>query len=500
MWAWGLVLVVKANAQGGPALVWLRDDLRLADQPALAAAVASGAPVLCIFVLDEQSPGLRPLGGASRWWLHHSLAALGESLAAIGGRLDILHGPAGESVPAVARAADASCVFWTRRYEAATIEIDTRVKAALTADGLWVESFNGQLLFEPWTLRTKMGDFYRVFTPFWRSCLSLPDPGQPTPAPRKLKGAEWPANAPERVALKALGLLPTKPDWAGGLRTAWIPGEVGAKAQLADFLDDGIASYASHRDRPDIRATSRLSPHLRFGEISARQALAAARHAVDSGKAPAKDVEKFAAELGWREFSYHLLFHNPDLAHKNFQARFDAFPWREPPSKELTAWRLGRTGYPIVDAGMRELWKTGTMHNRVRMIAASFLVKDIMADWRIGEDWFWDTLCDADPASNAASWQWVAGSGADAAPYFRVFNPILPGLKFDPVGAYVRTHVPELASLPDEWIHKPWEAPPLILKAAKVSLPRDYPLPIVDHAQARDRALAAFASLKAATA
>ena len=492
--------MAKSDAQGGPALVWLRDDLRLADQPALAAAVASGAPVLCIFVLDEQSPGLRPLGGASRWWLHHSLAALGESLAAIGGRLDILHGPAGEIVPAAARAANASCVFWTRRYEAATIEIDTRVKAALTADGLWVESFNGQLLFEPWTLRTKMGDFYRVFTPFWRSCLSLPDPGQPTPAPRKLKGAEWPANAPERVALKALGLLPTKPDWAGGLRTAWIPGEVGAKAQLADFLDDGIASYASHRDRPDIRATSRLSPHLRFGEISARQALAAARHAVDSGKAPAKDVEKFAAELGWREFSYHLLFHNPDLAHKNFQARFDAFPWREPPSKELTAWRLGRTGYPIVDAGMRELWKTGTMHNRVRMIAASFLVKDIMADWRIGEDWFWDTLCDADPASNAASWQWVAGSGADAAPYFRVFNPILQGLKFDPVGAYVRTHVPELASLPDEWIHKPWEAPPLILKAAKVSLPRDYPLPIVDHAQARDRALAAFASLKAATA
>lgn len=492
--------MVKANAQGGPALVWLRDDLRLADQPALVAAVASGAPVLCIFVLDEKSPGLRPLGGASRWWLHHSLAALGESLAAIGGRLDILHGPAGEIVPAVARAADASCVFWTRRYEAATIEIDTRVKAALTADGRRVESFNGQLLFEPWTLRTKMGDFYRVFTPFWRSCLSLPDPGQPTPAPRKLKGAEWPANAPERVSLEALGLLPTKPDWAGGLRAAWIPGEVGAKAQLADFLDDGIASYASHRDRPDIRATSRLSPHLRFGEISARQALAAARHAVDSGKAPAKDVEKFAAELGWREFSYHLLFHNPGLAHKNFQARFDAFPWREPSSKELTAWRLGRTGYPIVDAGMRELWKTGTMHNRVRMIAASFLVKDIMADWRIGEDWFWDTLCDADPASNAASWQWVAGSGADAAPYFRVFNPILQGLKFDPAGAYVRTHVPELASLPDEWIHKPWEAPPLILKAAKVSLPRDYPLPIVDHAQARDRALAAFASLKAATA
>ena len=491
--------MAKLNAQSGPALVWLREDLRLADQPALAAAVASGAPILCIYVFDEESPGLRPLGGASRWWLHHSLAALAASLEAIGGRLDILHGRAGELVPAVARAAGASCAFWTRRYEAATIAIDTEVKAQLMADGLRVESFNGQLLFEPWTIRTKMGEYYRVFTPFWRTCLALPDPGQPTPAPRKLGGADWPAQAPARCSLDALGLAPTKPDWAGGLRASWTPGEAGAKARLADFLDDGIAAYASHRDRPDIPATSRLSPHLRFGEISARQTLAAARHAVDSGKAPAHDVEKFAAELGWREFSYHLLFHNPDLARKNFQARFDYFPWRSPASAELNAWRMGRTGYPIVDAGMRELWQTGTMHNRVRMIAASFLVKDIMADWRVGEDWFWDTLCDADPASNAASWQWVAGSGADAAPYFRVFNPILQGVKFDPAGAYVRTYVPELAALPDEWIHKPWEAPGLVLKAAKVSLPRDYPLPMVDHGLARDRALAAFAELKAAT-
>ena len=490
---------MKATAQSGPAIVWLRDDLRLADQPALAAAAASGSPILCIYVFDEESPGLRPLGGASRWWLHHSLAALAASLEAIGGRLDILHGRAGELVPAVARAAGAACAFWTRRYEAATIAIDTDVKAQLAADGLRVESFGGQLLFEPWTIRTKMGEYYRVFTPFWRSCLALPDPGQPTPAPRKLKGADWPAHAPARVDLDQLGLLPTKPDWASGLRAAWTPGEAGAVARLAGFLDEGIAVYASHRDRPDIPATSRLSPHLRFGEISARQALAAARHAGDSGKAPSRDVEKFAAELGWREFSYHLLFHNPDLARKNFQPRFDAFPWRTPSSEELTAWRMGRTGYPIVDAGMRELWRTGTMHNRVRMIAASFLVKDFMADWRLGEDWFWDTLCDADPASNAASWQWVAGSGADAAPYFRVFNPILQGLKFDPAGAYVRTHVPELAALPDEWIHKPWEAPPLVLKAAGVALPRDYPLPIVDHGKARDRALAAFGEMKSAT-
>ncbi len=490
--------MTKSEAQGGPALVWLRDDLRLADQPALAAAIASGAPVICLYVFDEESPGLRPLGGASRWWLHHSLKALEASFAAIGGRLDILRGRAGDLVPAVARAAGASCVFWTRRYEAATIEIDKQVKAQLSDEGLRVESFNGQLLFEPWTLRTKTGDFYKVFTPFWKACLALPAPGAPTPAPRKLAAAQWPAQAPERVALDALGLLPTKPDWAGGLRAAWTPGEAGAKARLAAFLDEGIGAYADNRDRPDLPATSRLSPHLRFGEISPRQALAAVRHAVDADKAPSRDVDKFVAELGWREFSYHLLFHNPELARKNFQPRFDAFPWRAPSDAELTAWRKGLTGYPIVDAGMRELWLTGTMHNRVRMIAASFLIKDLMADWRVGEEWFWDTLCDADPASNAASWQWVAGSGADAAPYFRVFNPILQGMKFDPAGAYVRTYVPELAALPDEWIHKPWEAPPLVLKAANVALPRDYPLPMVDHGKARDRALAAFAELKAA--
>ena len=492
--------MAKSEAQGGPALVWLRDDLRLTDQPALAAAVASGAPILCIYVFDEESPGLRPLGGASRWWLHHSLKALGASLEAIGGRLDILLGRAGELVPSVARAAGASCVFWTRRYEAPAIEVDSRVKAELSAEGLRVESFNGQLLFEPWTIRTKMGEFYKVFTPFWKACLALPDPGAPTPAPRKLTAAQWPSTAPKRIALDALGLLPVKPDWAEGLRAAWTPGEAGAKARLSDFLDEGIASYASNRDRPDLPATSRLSAHLRFGEITARQALAAARHAVHAGKAPVLDVEKFVAEIGWREFSYHLLFHNPDLARKNFQPRFDSFPWRTPSDAELMAWQKGLTGYPIVDAGMRELWLTGTMHNRVRMIAASFLIKDLMADWRIGEEWFWDTLCDADPASNSASWQWVAGSGADAAPYFRVFNPILQGMKFDPDGAYVRTYVPELAALPDEWIHKPWEAPPLVLRAAQVSLPRDYPMPIVDHGKARDRALAAFAEVKAATA
>ena len=403
-------------------------------------------------------------------------------------------------MPQAARALDASAVFWTRRYEAAAIEIDKSVKATLHDDAIVAESFNGQLLHEPWTVRTKLGDFYRVFTPYWRTCLAGPPPAAPHAAPRRLSAAPWLADGPQRVTLADLNLLPGKPDWAGGLRATWTPGEAGARARLADFVDSGLKAYAAGRDQPALPATSRLSPHLRFGEISPRQALAAARHAADAGKAPPHDVEKFAAELGWREFSYHLLFHVPDLAKRNFQPRFDAFPWRDPAPAELKSWQQGRTGYPIVDAGMRELWQTGTMHNRVRMIVASFLVKDLMADWRIGEDWFWDTLCDADPASNSASWQWVAGSGADAAPYFRVFNPVLQGAKFDPSGAYVRKYVQEVALLPDAWIHRPWEAPPLVLAAAKLSLPRDYPLPIVDHGRARDRALEAFAEVKATTA
>ena len=481
-----------------PVVVWFREDLRLADQPTLAAACASGAPVICLYVFDEESPGLRPPGGASRWWLHHSLAALGAALAALGGRLDIMKGAAAPLISRLAQDTGARAVLWTRRYEAPGIAVDASLKASLGASGIRAESFNGQLLFEPWSLTTKAGDFFRVFTPFWRACLAMPTPQLPLPAPRRITQAPWPRNAPNRCSLEDLALLPRKPDWAGGLRATWSVGEAAARARLTEFIDTGLRGYRDARDRPDLPSTSRLSPHLRFGEISPRQALHAVRHAVEAGGVPAQDADKFAAELGWREFSYHLLFHNPDLARRNFQPRFDAFPWRAPDARECAAWRSGRTGYPIVDAGLRELWTTGTMHNRVRMIAASFLVKDLMIDWRIGESWFWDTLCDADPASNPASWQWVAGSGADAAPYFRVFNPVLQSTKFDPSGDYVRRHVPELAGLPDAWIHRPWEAPPQILQAARLSLPRDYPLPVVDHGKARDRALAAFARMKSA--
>ncbi len=478
-----------------PAIVWFRDDLRLADNPALQAAHATGAPLILVYVL-ETAATMRPLGGASRWWLHHALAALAADVEARGGRLDILHGESATLVPALAEAAGAAALFWTRRYAADEIKNDTAVKAALKELGCVATSFNGQLLHEPWEVKTAAGDPFRVYTPFWRAARALPAPPAPTGAPCTLAAAPYPQGGPTRVALADLALLPTKPDWAGGLRATWTPGEAGARQRLHAFLDGAVARYAADRDSPAADATSLLSPHLRFGEMSPRQIWHATLHMADGQPKAQKGADKFLAELGWREFDYHVLFHNPDLATANFQTRFDAMPWRKLPQAELEAWQRGRTGYPLVDAGMRELWQTGYMQNRVRMVAASFLVKHLLGDWRIGERWFWDTLCDADGANNPANWQWVAGSGADAAPYFRVFNPILQGLKFDAAGAYVRRFVPELANLPDAWIHKPWEAPPDVLAEAGVRLGTTYPHPIVAHEEGRKRALAAFAALK----
>ncbi len=479
-----------------PIIVWFRDDLRLADQPALAAAKAHGGPVLCVYVLDEVSAGLRPLGGASRWWLHHSLEQLAASLSKIGARLDLLKGASDQIIPKLAQAVGADHVVWTRRYGAAEIALDSKIKTLLKQQGVTAESFKGQLLFEPWELQTKAGGPFKVFTPFWRAALALGDGEAPLKAPTKLNGLDWDAASGKTQSLASLKLLPTKPDWAGGLRKSWQVGEAGARARLSDFLEVGLAHYAEERDRADRDSTSRLSPHLRFGEISPKQILWAARHAGMAGSIAPRIVDKFVAEIGWREFSYHLLYHFPKLREDNFQPRFDDFPWGKANKKTLSLWHKGQTGYPIVDAGMRELWQTGTMHNRVRMIVASFLIKHLMINWREGEDWFWDTLCDADPASNPASWQWVAGSGADAAPYFRIFNPIIQGEKFDPDGLYVRRYVPELGSLASKWIHHPWDAPEDVLKTAGIKLGKSYPAPIIDHGQARDRALAAFASLK----
>ena len=469
-----------------PILVWFRQDLRLADNPALRAAAEDGAPVVAAYVLDDEGAGAWKRGGASRWWLHHSLASLGRDLSALGASLVLRVGPAARELDALLEETGASAVYWNRCYEPATRTRDEAIKSSLQARGVEARSFNASLLFEPWTIATQSGGPFKVYSPFARACRAAPAPAAPLAVSGRLAR---PAAMPGGLPLEALALLPVAPDWAGGLRASWTPGEAGAQARLATFLAGPIAGYKEERNRPDIEATSRLSPHLHFGEISPRQLWHAAK--LREGGGP----DHFVSELLWREFAYHLLHHFPHLPERNWRDDFDAFPWAEDKAG-LAAWRRGRTGYPIVDAGMRELWTTGWMHNRVRMIAASFLVKDLLVHWRQGEDWFWDTLVDADLANNAASWQWVAGCGADAAPYFRVFNPVLQGEKFDPAGDYVRRFVPELAKLPAKFIHRPWEADDATLRAAGVDLGRSYPKRIVDHGVARDRALAAFSNLR----
>lgn len=474
-----------------PIVVWFRDDLRLSDHPALHAAAQRGGPVTCVYVLDEQSRS-RPLGSASRWWLAQSLRSMQASLKIRGGTLVLRRGAAAPVIAGLAQQINASAVHWIQSDIAEHGAIERDVAAALEELGIAARGFPGDLLVRPTSLRNKEGRGLRVFTPFWKRVLSLGDPPSPLPAPKTLTaGPSVPSDD-----LESWNLEPTHPDWAQGLRETWTPGEAAAQARLKDFLDGAIQNYATLRDRPGRDGTSRLSPHLRFGELSPRQLWHAANFAAAQKPAITSDVGKFLSELGWREFSRHLLFDHPDLAETNLQTSFDAFPWRRDPAK-LRAWQRGLTGYPIVDAGMRELWQTGIMHNRIRMVAASFLVKHLLIDWRDGEKWFWDTLVDADPGSNPASWQWVAGSGADAAPYFRIFNPVLQGQKFDPDGAYVGKWVPELAHLPAKLIHQPWDATPIELTAAGVTLGKTYPRPIVDHKAGRERALAAYAKTRA---
>lgn len=478
------------------ALYWFRNDLRLADNPALTEAAEAG-PVLCLYILDT-GPDRRPIGGASRWWLSRSLDALGEALAAKGGRLVLVRGDPAVLLPRVAAESGIRLITWNRRYEAAEIALDRRLKEELSGRGVTVRSFNSQLLNEPWQVTTTTGQPMKVFTPYWRAARLKGDPAAPIPAPKHLSAMPLPDSIEAMtLPLPDLELEPRKPDWAGGMRAAWAPGEAGAAARLSDFLGGGLGGYAENRDRPDRIATSRLSPHLHFGEIGPRQIWHALRHAREVGEAAGseRDAEKFLSEIGWREFSHHLLFHNPDLARRNYDSRFDRFPW-QPDETALSRWQRGQTGIPLVDAGMRELWTTGWMHNRVRMVVASFLIKHLLQDWRAGEAWFWDTLVDADAANNAASWQWVAGSGADASPYFRIFNPVTQGETHDPRGAYVRQWVPELAGLSDKDIHQPWKVSDTVLREAGVRIGETYPAPLVDLAYGRQRALDAFATIR----
>ncbi len=479
-----------------PSLVWFRQDLRLQDNPALMAAIGRGGPVIAVFILDDAGEAPWSPGGASRWWLHHALSSLGASLEERGLRLTLLRGPSGDILEKLVRSTGAGAVFWNRRYEPAVVARDRAIKASLLAAGIEARSFGSALLFEPQAVQNKQGRPFQVFTPFWRHCLELP---VAEPLVLKKGSLAAPAEQPHSLELRELGLLPSI-RWDGGLAEAWQPGERGAAARLKAFLASASEAYADHRNRPDLDGTSRLSPWLHFGEIGPRQVWAALKAlSKDSGVfPPSNGARVFLSEVGWREFAHHLLYHFPDTPTEPLRPEFRRFAWADDPDgRKLRAWQRGRTGYPIVDAGMRQLWHTGWMHNRVRMIVASFLVKHLRLPWTLGAAWFWDTLVDADLASNTLGWQWTAGCGADAAPYFRVFAPVLQGLKFDAQGDYVRRWVPELSRLPASAIHSPWEAAPEVLASAGVRLGDTYPRPMVDHAVARASALAAFAALRA---
>ena len=479
--------------------MWFRRDLRLADNRALLAAAAGGRTVLPVYVHDDEDAGAWRPGGASRWWLHHSLEQLSRDLSQKGSGLILRRGPAVEALLKLAAETGASSIHFCRCYESHAVAVESDLKTACDAAGISLHRHAGNLLFEPEALRTRSGQPFRVFSPFWRAALEAEPPRSPLPAPRHLaRPQRW----PQSDRLDEYELRPVKPDWALGLHQSWKPGEAGAAQRLSSFIDRQVSQYAGKRDRPDLSATSRLSPHLHFGELSPTQAWHAAAMARDLQQDARQGVDSFLRELGWREFSYHLLFHWPEITDRPFRPEFDNFPWQDPSGSTRTlvdAWKRGRTGYPIIDAGMRQLWQTGWMHNRVRMIAASFLTKHLRVSWQIGANWFWDTLVDADLANNSASWQWVAGSGADAAPYFRIFNPELQGIKFDPDGAYVRSFVPELAEMPAPLIHAPWKASEHLRRTAGVVLGQTYPFPIVDHADARQAALAAHQHVKAAS-
>ena len=471
----------------GTAIHWFRQDLRLSDNPALDSA-AQYETLIPIYILDEVNSGEFKMGAASKWWLHQSLTKLNESLD---GKLLVYQGNPHEILNKLIEEQEVSYVTWNRCYEPWRIDRDKEIKRNFEDKNVAVESFSASLLWEPWTISKDDGTPYRVFTPFYKKgCLNSEEPRLPA---GKVDLSNLYSEDLSSDSITNLNLLPTI-KWYESFEEEWNPGEIGAEQNLNSFLDSGLLNYKEGRNFPSQEFVSRLSPHLHFGEISPNEVWYRAK-TKEGISGIEKSLAHFHSELGWREFSYYLLYHFPDLPNKNFQEKFDIFPWQEN-EEFLALWQKGNTGYPIVDAGMRELWQTGYMHNRLRMIVGSFLVKNLLIDWRFGERWFWDCLVDADLASNSASWQWVAGSGADAAPYFRIFNPITQGLKFDPEGEYTKKYVPELRDLPNKYLFSPWEAPENILADAGIELGKNYPKPMVDLKLSRETALEAFATTK----
>jgi deoxyribodipyrimidine photo-lyase len=469
--------------QNTPVVLWFRQDLRLEDNPSLSAAMNVG-PVIPLFIWDAEQNNPWRRGAASRWWLSRSLQALDESLQNRGSRLVIRQGRSAETLGKFLEETGARRVF----------SGTTHVSSANVSGNFQLTEFPGRLLLSPETIQNRQGKPYQIFTPFWKVQFAAFEPSPPIKAPQHIPAPKtWPSSLP----VEMLGLEP-RINWTSGIEAAWKPGEHGAAAMLKQFLDYAFINYPNDRDRPDIQGTSRLSPYLHFGEISPGKIWRATREraAANNEDGSFKAEESYLRQLAWREFAYHLLVHHPDMLDEPLRPDFSIFPWRDD-EKAFEAWKRGCTGYPIVDAGARELWTTGWMHNRVRMIAASFLVKHLMIPWKRGAHWFWDALVDADPANNAFGWQWTAGCGADAAPYFRIFNPVLQGEKFDPHGDYVRRWVPELADVPAKWIHAPWKASPTVLKESGVYLGGNYPERIVDLTFGRDRALEAHRSFLA---
>jgi len=455
-------------------LIWLRNDLRINDNPALYHGIKNAKNALIIYIYDDTNPQKWQLGGAKKWWLHHALQDLSKKV-----NLTLLKGDPLKIIPNLVKQHNIDNIYWNRRYEPWGIEVDSNIKQNLP-----VNSYKANLLFEPWEIKNKAGSYFKVFTPFWRKCLE--EQGNifdPLPKP-ELNSIKYINHKSEH--LDSWQLLPTKPDWAGGMRKKWLVTEDAAHQQLTNFIQK-ISDYKEKRNFLDIDATSNLSPYLAAGQISPLQIW----HKVNQSGIKDAGSVCFLSEVGWREFSYNLLYNYPTLPEQNFKLQFDKFPWQSN-DKDIKAWQKGQTGYPIIDAAMQELWQTGIMHNRARMIVASFLTKHLLQDWRAGQDWFWDCLVDADLASNSASWQWVAGSGADAAPYFRIFNPITQGERFDKKGEYIKKWLPVLSNLPDKYIHTPWQAPGLLLAEAGITLGKNYPYPVIDANEGRNRALQAY--------